>query len=192
MECRISSLLHLYLMISGKYILLIKNILLAKTWSKCMFELPNIDFNSMFTCAWQNVAEKIEIIARLLPITDCIFIWLHWPIESGLLRLSNWHLKASCPSSFCTVSQLVGEEVPPASESEKGSPSNRLAQLAAFPRCKFSQNLVLKVHMLSFLWHSQWKCRKSCFFLAKQLFLAFLIEDRGPRPRTKDLCQPAQ
>ena len=49
MECRISSLLHLYLMISGKYILLIKNILVAKTWSKCMFELPNIDFNSMFT-----------------------------------------------------------------------------------------------------------------------------------------------
>ena len=45
MECRISSLLHLYLMISRKYILLIKNILLAK----CMFELPNIVVNSMFT-----------------------------------------------------------------------------------------------------------------------------------------------
>ena len=43
---------------------------MAKTWSKCMFELPNIDFNSMFTffsCAWQNVEEKMEISARLLP-----------------------------------------------------------------------------------------------------------------------------
>ena len=44
----------------------------------------------------------------------------------------------------------MGEEVPPASESEKGSPSNRLAQLAACPRRKFSQNSVLKVRMLSF------------------------------------------
>ena len=52
MECRISSLLYLYLMISQKYILLIKNILLAKTWSKCMFELPNIVVNSMFTFFW--------------------------------------------------------------------------------------------------------------------------------------------
>ena len=35
-----------------------------------MFELPNIVFNAMFTCfgcARQNVAEKMEIIARLLP-----------------------------------------------------------------------------------------------------------------------------
>ena len=74
MECRISSLLHLNLIISQKSMKLIKNILLAKTWSKCMFELPNIIFNPVFTCfgcARQNVAEKLEIIARLLPIGIC-------------------------------------------------------------------------------------------------------------------------
>ena len=70
MECRISSLLHLYLMISGKYILLIKNILVAKTWSKCMFELPNIVFNLMFTCfgcARQNVALVMERFRDFCP-----------------------------------------------------------------------------------------------------------------------------
>ena len=70
MECRISSLLHLKLMIYHKYIQLIKNILLEKTWSMCIFELPNIIFNPMiscFGCARQNVADKMEIIARFLP-----------------------------------------------------------------------------------------------------------------------------
>ena len=70
MECRISSLLHLNLMISQKYIQLVKNILLGKTWSKCVVELSNIPFSQMFTCfsyARQNVAEKMEIIAGELP-----------------------------------------------------------------------------------------------------------------------------
>ena len=92
MECRISSLLHLYLMISRKYILLIKNILLAKCLSvqvsKCMFELPNIVVNSMFTffgCAWQNVVEKMEIIARLLPKS---IIYVQWAQSSS--KLLSW------------------------------------------------------------------------------------------------------
>ena len=50
MECRISSFLHLNLMISQKYILLVKNILLGKTWSKCVVELSNIASSQMFTC----------------------------------------------------------------------------------------------------------------------------------------------
>ena len=70
MECRISSLLHLLLMISHKYIQLIKNILLAKTWSRCIFELPNIVFNPMFTCfgcARQNVALVMEWFPDFCP-----------------------------------------------------------------------------------------------------------------------------
>ena len=70
MECRISSFLHLNLMISQKYIQLYRNIQLGKTWSKCMFELPNIVFNPTFTCFGcrrQSLNEKMEIIAKFLP-----------------------------------------------------------------------------------------------------------------------------
>ena len=65
MECRNSSLSHLMIHIS-KIHLACQNILLAKTGSKCTVRLPNILFNQMFTsfsCARQNMAEKMEIIA---------------------------------------------------------------------------------------------------------------------------------
>ena len=73
MECRISSFLHLNLMISQKYIQLYRNIQLGKTWSKCMFELPNIVFNPTFTCFGcrrQSLTEKMEIIAKFLPLSQ--------------------------------------------------------------------------------------------------------------------------
>ena len=47
MECRISSLSHLNLMISQKSIWLVKNILLGKILPKCMVRLSNILFNQV-------------------------------------------------------------------------------------------------------------------------------------------------
>ena len=69
-------------MISQKYIYLVKNILLGKTWPKCVVELSNILFSQMFTCftcARQNVAEKMEIIAGELPrsINTYIHYYMH-------------------------------------------------------------------------------------------------------------------
>ena len=72
----IPSLTHLNLILSWKFILLIKNILLAKTWSKYMIELPNIIFNPMFCCfdcARQNVSDGM--VPRLLPLCKLCPRW---------------------------------------------------------------------------------------------------------------------
>ena len=92
MECRNSSLSHLMIHIS-KIHLACQNILLAKTGSKCTARLPNILFNQTFTsfsCARQNVAEKMEIMVGELPMTyslilfPALFISILWSLPPSL------------------------------------------------------------------------------------------------------------
>ena len=102
MKFCIPSLTHLDLIISWKSILLIKNILLPKTWSKYMFELPNIVFYPMFSwfgCARQNVALVMEWFRDFCPMV--IYGDWRWP----LWTLS--HIEGECWSSSEETSSVT-------------------------------------------------------------------------------------
>ena len=75
MKFCIPSLTHLNMAISQKSIYFVKDVFMAKTWSKYTNEVPNILFKQMFTCfscAWQNVASVMDTFRENCPPASSI------------------------------------------------------------------------------------------------------------------------